>query len=71
MLALDADPGDARRRRVRLTATGRAALAAGSVLDPARLAAVLGGMGADERRRAVDGLGLLAAAARTWREERG
>jgi DNA-binding MarR family transcriptional regulator len=71
MLALDADPGDARRRRVRLTAKGRAALAAGSVLDPERLAAVLGGMGEKERRHAVEGLGLLAAAARAWREEQG
>jgi DNA-binding MarR family transcriptional regulator len=71
MLVLDADPGDARRRRVRLTAKGRAALAAGSVLDPERLAAVLGGMDAQKRRRAVDGLGLLAAAARAWREEAG
>ncbi|HEV7659822.1 MAG TPA: MarR family winged helix-turn-helix transcriptional regulator [Allosphingosinicella sp.] len=71
MLALDADPGDARRRLVGLTASGRAALAAGSVLDPARLAAVLGGMGTEERRRAVDGLGLLAAAARAWREGTG
>jgi DNA-binding MarR family transcriptional regulator len=71
MLVLDADPGDARRRRVRLTAKGRAALAAGSVLDPARLAAVLGGMDRAARRRAVEGLGLLAAAARAWREEAG
>lgn len=71
MLALDADPGDARRRRVRLTAKGRAALAAGSVLDPARLAAILGGMEAEARRRAVEGLGLLAAAALAWREETG
>ena len=71
MLVLDADPADARRRLVRLTAKGRTALAAGSVLDPARLAAVLGSMGADERRRAVDGLGLLAAAARAWREGKG
>jgi DNA-binding MarR family transcriptional regulator len=71
MLTLDADPKDARRRLVRLTAGGRAALAAGSVLDPARLAAVLGGMEAEERRRAVEGLGLLAAAARAWREEKG
>jgi DNA-binding MarR family transcriptional regulator len=71
MLALDADPGDARRRLVRLTAKGRTALAAGSVLDPERLAAILGGMDAKARRLAVEGLGLLAAAARAWREEGG
>jgi hypothetical protein len=41
------------------------------VLDPERLAAVLGGMGEKERRHAVEGLGLLAAAARAWREEQG
>ncbi|MEA3013705.1 MAG: hypothetical protein QOD42_2250 [Sphingomonadales bacterium] len=71
MLALDADPKDARRRLVRLTAEGRVALAVGSVLDPERLAAVLRGMETEARRRAVDGLGLLAAAARAWREEKG
>ena len=48
MVAIDADPGDARRRLVRLTARGRTALAAGSVLDPERLAAMLGAMDAED-----------------------
>jgi DNA-binding MarR family transcriptional regulator len=68
MLTLSPDPADARRRRIQLTAAGRAALAAGSVLDPERLAAVLAGMTQASRRTAVEGLTLLAAAARAYRE---
>ncbi len=68
LLTLDEDEADARRRLVRLTAAGRSALAENSVLDPERLAAVMAGMGADERRKAVAGLTLLAAAARAYRE---
>ena len=68
MLALSPDPADARRRRIALTEAGRAALAAGSVLDPGRLAAVLAGMTKEARRKAVEGLALLAAAARAYRE---
>lgn len=68
LLALDEDEADARRRRVRLTGAGRDALVAASVLDPNRLATVLAGMGASDRRKAVEGLTLLAAAARSYRE---
>jgi len=68
LLTLDEDEADARRRLVRLTAAGRAALVADSVLDPARLAAVLARMPAAARRRAVEGLTLLAAAARDYRD---
>lgn len=68
LLTLDADPDDARRKRVRLTGAGRSALARDSVLDPDRLAAVLALLPADERRRAVDGLSALAEAARRFRE---
>jgi DNA-binding MarR family transcriptional regulator len=68
LLTLDPHDGDARRRRVRLTEAGRNALAAGSVLDPERLAAVLALMSSVERRRAVEGLTALAAAARRFRE---
>lgn len=71
LLEVAADPGDARRRLVRLTEAGRAALAAGSVLDPERLAAVMARLDGDERRRATEGLALLAGAARAWREEQG
>ena len=53
---------------MRLTEAGREALAANSVLDPERLGTVLAGMGAGERRKAVEGLKLLAAAARKFRE---
>ena len=69
MLTLATDPQDARRRLVRLTGKGREALAAGSVLDPERLAAVMTRLNATERQRAVEGLALLAGAARAWREE--
>ncbi len=68
LLTLDEDAADARRRRVRLTDSGREALVGNSVLDPARLAAVLALMPAAARRRAVAGLTLLAAAARDYRE---
>ena len=68
LLSLDEDEADARRRLVRLTGAGRAALVENSVLDPERLAAVLAPMPAAARRRAVEGLTLLAAAARNYRE---
>jgi len=71
MLALEPDRGDARRRLVRLTAKGSDALVAGSVLDPARLGAILDGMTAADRRKAVEGLEKLAAAARRHQEEEG
>lgn len=68
LLTLEPQQGDARRRRVRLTEAGRAALAAGSVLDPKRLAAVLALLPAGTRRRAVEGMTALAAAARKYRD---
>ena len=71
LVAMAADPKDARRRRVRLTDHGRAAVAAGSVLDADRLAAVLARLDGADRRKAVEGLSLLAGAARAWREEKG
>jgi DNA-binding MarR family transcriptional regulator len=69
LVSRDPNPGDARRRMVRLTPTGRSALAANSVLDPERVAALLARLGAAERDQAVAGLQLLAKAARTYREE--
>jgi DNA-binding MarR family transcriptional regulator len=62
------DPVDARRKRVRLTGKGRTAIADGSVLDANRVAALLAEMSPDERRRGVEGLKLLAAAARRLAE---
>lgn len=63
------DAEDARRKRVRLTAAGRRALADDSVLDAERVAVMLAAMAPEDRRRAVDGLKALAAAARRMREE--
>jgi len=69
LVTLEAHPGDARRKRVRLTEGGRAALAENSVLDPARVADLLGRLTDEEREQAVKGLKLLAVAARRCREE--
>lgn len=55
---------DARVADLRLTAAGARAMRASSVLDDARVAAVLGELSAEERRRALDGLSLLARASR-------
>jgi DNA-binding MarR family transcriptional regulator len=69
LLRVDSDPADARRRLIRLTEAGQAAIGEENVLDAGRLAALLARMTAADRRRAVDGLKLLAAAARAYREE--
>lgn len=71
LLRLDADPDDARRRVVRLTQEGREAVARDSVLDAARVAALLARLDPDERRRAVEGLKLLASAAHRLQEGEG
>ena len=68
LLRLDTDPGDARRRLVRLTDSGREAIATHSVLDPGRLDALLATLSKAERHRAVEGLQLLGQAARRLRE---
>jgi DNA-binding MarR family transcriptional regulator len=68
ILRLEADPKDARRRVIRLTGAGREAVARDSVLDPDRVAAMLHSMPPRERRRAIEGLTLLAAAARRQQE---
>ena len=69
LLRVDPDPADARRRLIRLTEAGQAVIGDENVLDAGRLAALLARMTAADRRRAVDGLKLLAAAARACREE--
>ena len=64
LLTLEPDPGDARRRTVRLTPAGQRAVAGSSVLDAERVERMLGALTPEERRRAVEGLGLLAIGAR-------
>jgi MarR family transcriptional regulator, organic hydroperoxide resistance regulator len=58
-------PDDADRRRIhlRLTAAGARVCAAHSVLDPELVDQLLGVLSGDDRRRALDGLELLASAA--------
>jgi DNA-binding MarR family transcriptional regulator len=71
MIAVETDPDDARGRLIRLTAKGKEAFVSASVLEPARVAALLASMDADSRRKAVDGLALLGTAARRLREKEG
>lgn len=54
------DPDDRRVMNVRLTRVGRRIRDRASVLDPARIDAVLGCLRPDEREPALAGLGLLA-----------
>ena len=58
------DPADARRRQLRLTQAGRRAMAESSVLETARVRALLKRLTPAERAQALEGLGLLARAAR-------
>ncbi len=71
LVRIEPDPADGRRRIIRLTEAGRQIVASGSVLDPERVAALLARLAPAERRRAVDGLKLLAAAARALRDGEG
>jgi DNA-binding MarR family transcriptional regulator len=68
LVRIDPDPADGRRRIVLLTEAGRKVVASGSVLDPGRVAALLARLAPAERRKAVEGLKLLAAAARALRD---
>jgi DNA-binding MarR family transcriptional regulator len=63
-LAREQDPSDRRVQRIRLAERGEIAMAASSVLDPARVTSLLERLDENERRRAIDGLDLLARAAR-------
>jgi DNA-binding MarR family transcriptional regulator len=58
------DAGDRRRHLLFLTADGERVLSRTSVLDPQRLRELGRRMSADERRRAAEGLQILADAAR-------
>src|SRR5580765_2679023 len=57
------DAKDRRRVHVRLTSAGVRVREASSVLDPGRVEALVARLPDDERRRAIEGLGLLARAA--------
>lgn len=67
LVALDADPQDARGNVVRLTTKGRGAIAETSVLDIGRVRAALARLSAEERIAIVRGLSLLADAAQAGR----
>lgn len=57
------DAKDRRRVHVRLTTAGVRVREASSVLDPARVEALVARLTDDQRTRAIEGLGLLADAA--------
>jgi len=57
-------PRDRRTVALTLTPQGSEAMAATSVLDSERVAAVLAGLSRNERKRALEGLVLLAEAAK-------
>jgi DNA-binding MarR family transcriptional regulator len=62
-IAVSADPQDRRITFLRLSHKGAAAMQGSSVLEPARVRRVLAVLTGAERRRALDGLQLLAGAA--------
>jgi DNA-binding MarR family transcriptional regulator len=64
------DGVDRRAVQLRLSAKGAAAMQASSVLESARVERMLGRLTAIERKQALDGLALLAKAARSARGER-
>lgn len=57
-----ADPSDGRVVQLRLTASGVRVKESQTVLDPARVALVVGRLGEGDRARALEGLELLARA---------
>jgi DNA-binding MarR family transcriptional regulator len=57
------DQNDRRRVQVRLTSAGVRVREASSVLDPARVEALVARLTPEERTRAIEGLALLARAA--------
>jgi DNA-binding MarR family transcriptional regulator len=61
--------GDRRQRELRLTDNGAKAMSSTSVLDAKRVELLLARLSAEERKRAVYGLNLLARAACSLKEE--
>ena len=66
-LSIKASEQDKRRRELRLTQRGAAAIGSTSVLDAKRVRTMLNQLTAAERKRALEGLHLLARAARNVR----
>lgn len=64
LIAMDGAAEDGRRRRVQLTEAGRQAIVGSSVLEAARVGAILERLTPAERKAAVRGLRLLAEASR-------
>lgn len=65
------DAKDGRRVNLRLTKTGVRIKTKNSVLDPARVDAMLAQLSADERKEALHGLALLARASGQAMQQRG
>ncbi|MBO9662329.1 MarR family transcriptional regulator [Dokdonella sp.] len=65
----ETDAHDRRVHRLRLSARGEIAMAESSVLDPQRAAALLARLAPTEREHALEGLALLARAARELAKE--
>lgn len=71
LVRLERVDGDGRKRKITLTPDGIKAISRDSVLDPHRVAQLLGRLRSGDRRRAVDGLKLLAEASRDYEEDKG
>ena len=69
-ISSDPPQSDKRQRELRLTRKGEDAMAGTSVLDAERVAALLQRLHEDERTTALDGLRLLARAARELEERK-
>jgi hypothetical protein len=65
----DRDPADTRSTRLRLAARGVTAMRDSSVLEPSRVQRMLARLAPADRRAALDGLSILARAARGLMEE--
>ena len=65
------DPGDGRRIRLLLTPAGVRIKQTDRVLDPARVRAMLAHLSRLERRRALEGLALLASGAQALMQQAG
>lgn len=70
-LTCEAPANDKRRREILLTERGEEAMSATSVLDGERVRAMLNKLKPDDRKVALNGLALLAGAARTLTAEEG